>query len=56
MAKIRLTYECQCGAFDVMHADLDDWQQGAVVVQCFKCHRTLHQLDGCFEAKPEEDN
>lgn len=48
MEKIRLTFECPCGAFDVFYADKDDWDQGAVIIECPQCKRALHQLDGTF--------
>jgi len=55
MKTIRLTYECPCSAFDVLYADVDDWNQGGVVIECSQCHRTLHQLDGFFQVTPNED-
>lgn len=55
MDKIRLTYECPCANFDVVHVDVQDWNEGSVVLECSLCTRTLHQLDGYFLPSAETD-
>lgn len=56
MENIRLTYECPCANFDVVYGDIEDWNQGAVVVECGVCKRTLHQMDGVIFHSPDKES